>query len=101
MTKDEAIEILVACKALADRASAAFPAGLPANYPLTGEDLSVLQGFDRVQNDPIAAGPGLLNRLFKAAELNQVEVYKLEQLRRMVSRRRYLGRSTADGHKQA
>lgn len=99
MTEDEAIKMLAACQPLAQRASGAFPSGLPLNYILTPEDLTMLQGFARVQSDLVAAGPGLLNRLFKQANLTPVEVYKLEQLRRLVFNRRYLGRNVVDGYK--
>ncbi|MEI6046734.1 MAG: hypothetical protein WCS37_20480 [Chloroflexota bacterium] len=101
MTNDEAIEILVACKTLAERASTAFPSGLPGNYTLTPEDLRVLQDFTRVQGDPVVAGPGLLNRLFNHAKLTSVEIYKLEQLRRLVFKRRYLGRNASNGYKSS
>ena len=97
MTNDEAIKILAACKLLAERANGAFPSGLPSNYPLTQQDLSTLQDFGRVESDPLTAGPGLLKRLFAQADLSLVDVYKLDQLRRMVSKRRYQGRDIANG----
>lgn len=99
MTKDEAIQILAACKPLAERATTAFSNGIPLNYPLSQKDLEVLQGFARVQNDPIVAGPGLLNRLFAQAKLTTVEIYRLEQLRRLVFKRGYLGQDVVNGHK--
>lgn len=99
MTNEDAIKILTACKSLAERASAEFPAGLPLNFKLTSEDLVVLEDFEKVQSDPVAAGPGLLKRLFAEAKLTPVEVYKLEQLRRLVFKRRYLGRDAANGYK--
>lgn len=100
MTNDEAVKILVACKPLAERASGAFPSGLPFNYTLTPEDLTTLQEFANIQSDPVAAGPGLLNRLFSQARLTPVDVYKLEQLRRMVFNRRYQGRNAVNGYKR-
>lgn len=99
MTTDEAIELLIACKPLAERVTTVSPTGVPINYNLTEEEIAILNGFNRVQSDPIAAGPGLLGKLLKTAGLTQVEVYKLEQLRRLVSRRRYVGRSAATGRK--
>jgi len=99
MTNDEAVQILAACKPLAERATAAFANGLPLNYPLTQKDLEVLQGFARVQNDPVVAGPGLLSRLFVQARLTTVEIYRLEQLRRLVFKRGYLGQNMVNGHK--
>jgi len=99
MTKDEAVALLNACKPLAERVMTTFPAGMPPNYNLTSEDLGLLAGFDRVQNDPVVAGPGLLNRLFNSAGLTQTEVYKLAQLKRLVFKRRYEGRNAANGFK--
>lgn len=99
MTNDEAIKILVACKPLAERAVTGFPSGLPLNYPLTPEDIKVLQDFSTVQSDTLTAGPGLLSRLFNQAKLSPVDVYKLEQLRRLVFKRRYLGRNVINGYK--
>jgi hypothetical protein len=99
MTNDEAIEILVVCKTLADRVSTDFPSGLPLNYTLTAEDLKILQNFARIRSDPVVAGPGLLNRLFNQAKLTSVEIYKLEQLGRLVFKRRYLGRNASNGYK--
>lgn len=92
MTQDEAIALLVACKPLAVKLKELSPEGAPVKYTVTQEDLLNLQGFVRVQNDPITAGPGLLGRLLKAADLNQVEVYKLDQLSRLVSSSRYKGK---------
>ncbi len=99
MTENEAIKILASCKALAERVTGAFPSGLPPNYILSSQDLTMLQDFVRVQSDTIAAGPGLLNRLFKQAQLTLVDVYKLEQLRRLVFNRRYQGRNVDNGFK--
>jgi hypothetical protein len=101
MTNAEAIELLAACKPLAERVTAAHPGGVPLNFGMTEAEVIALQGFDRVHSDPISAGPGLLGKLEKAAGLTQVEVYKLEQLRRMVFKRRSLGRSAATGQKMA
>lgn len=101
MTKDEAILFLIACKPLAERAIKAFPQGLPINFNFTTEDLGILQNFDMVRNDPITAGPRLFDHLLKATELSQVEVYKLDQLRRLVFKRRYLGRDVINGRKRA
>jgi hypothetical protein len=99
MTNEEAIKILGACKPVAERASGAFPSGLPLNYTLTLQDLTLLQDFARVQSDQVAAGPGLLKRLFTQAELTPVEIYKLEQLKRLVFKRRYLGQNVVNGSK--
>lgn len=92
MKDTEAIELLSACKPLAERITAIAPSTTPVNLTLSPDDLRVMEGFARVKNDPIVAGPGLLGRLLKSAGLNQVEVYKLEQLMRSLSRRRYEGR---------
>ncbi len=99
MTNEEAVKMLTACKELAERVTAAFPGGIPLNYPLNEQDLQVLRGFDMVQADPVVAGPGLLNRMFNQIGLTQVEVYKLGQLRRLVIKRRYAGRSVSDRYK--
>jgi hypothetical protein len=101
MTSEEAISLLAACKPLAERVSTTSSTGAPINYTITQEDLEVLQGFDMVQNDPLVAGPGLLNRLLKSAGLTQVEVYKLDQLRRLLSRRRYQGRIVSSRYKSS
>ena len=99
MTNDEAIGLLTVCKPLAERASTDFPAGLPLNFKFTQQELAVLLGLASVENDPISAGPGLLNRLFKSAGLTQVDVYKLDQLSRLVFKRRRLGQNAADGQR--
>lgn len=88
MTDDQAIALLMACQPLAARLIVPAATGKAPAYNLTREDMEVLEGFDRVQSDPIAAGPGLFNRLVKAAGLTQVEVYKLEQLSRLVYKHR-------------
>ncbi len=100
MTTEEATKLLKACKILAERASGDFPSGLPPNYPLTPQDLELLENFVKIQNDPIVAGPNLLKNLFDSAGLTQVDVYKLEQLRRIVFKRHYLKRNTSNGYKQ-
>ncbi|MDB5080828.1 MAG: hypothetical protein JWP00_2752 [Chloroflexi bacterium] len=89
MTDDQAISLLTACQPLAERLIVPPTTGKAPAYNLTKEDLEILEGFDRVQSDPIAAGPGLFNKLVKAAGLSQVEVYKLEQLSRLVYKHRY------------
>jgi hypothetical protein len=92
MKDSEAIALLSACKPLAVRVSAISPSTTPVNLTLSKEDLKALEGLARVQNDPLVAGPGLLGRLLKAADINQVEIYKLEQLQRLLARQRYGGR---------
>lgn len=99
MTNNGAILLLAACKPLVERTSGAFPSGLPLNYSLNPQDLALLQDFARVQNDQVSAGPGLLKRLFTQAELTPVEVYKLEQLKRLIFKRRYLGQNVVNGSK--
>jgi hypothetical protein len=99
MKDSEAIELLSACKPLAVRISAIAPSTTPVNFALSQEDLKALEGFARVQNDPLVAGPGLLGRLLKAADLNQVEIYKLEQLQRLIARQRYGGRKATTRYK--
>ncbi len=92
MTDSEAIELLEACKPLAERLSAIAPSVTPVNLALSKEDMVAMQGFARVQNDPIIAGPGLLGRLLKTAGLTQVEIYRLGQLMHLLNRRRFEGR---------
>jgi len=94
MTETEALALLTACKPLAERICATTPGGVALNYTLTKSDMEALQGFDQVQKDPLAAGPGLLGKLVKTAGLTQVEIYKLDQLRRLVFNRRYTGKFT-------
>ena len=96
MKDTEAIELLSACKPLAVRISAIAPSATPVNLTLSKEDLKALEGFARVQNDPLVAGPGLLGRLLKAADLNQVEIYKLEQLQRLLAKQRYGGKKATN-----
>ena len=98
MTDDQAIALLSACQPLASRLIAPTSGKAPA-YSLTKEDFEALEGFDRVQSDPIAAGPGLFNRLVKAAGLSQVEVSKLEQLSRMVYKHRSGLKVVSPSHK--
>ncbi|HEX2910552.1 MAG TPA: hypothetical protein VH186_07055 [Chloroflexia bacterium] len=86
LTDTEAINLLSACKPLAERLTALPPSITPTKLELSRQDLKVLEGFVKVQSDPIVAGPGLLGKLFKAAELSQVEVSRLEQTVRLVSR---------------
>lgn len=94
MTEAEAVELLSACKPLAMRLTT-IPLGIaPVNLALSKEDFKAMEGFVRVQHDPIIAGPGLLNRLYKLAELNQVEVSKLDLVMRLLDKRRYAGRLT-------
>jgi hypothetical protein len=92
MTSNEAIDLLKACKPLAERLVAIPPSITPVNIPISNEDLLVMQGYARLQLDPLVAGPGLLNKLCKLAELSQVEVYKLDQVKQLISHRRYGGR---------
>lgn len=91
ITKAEAIKLLTACKDLVVRVSATFPGAVPPNgrLKLTEEDLKILQGFDRVQGDPIVAGPGLLGKLEQEAGLTNADVIKLEQLRRLMYNRHH------------
>ncbi|MDB5080989.1 MAG: hypothetical protein JWP00_2913 [Chloroflexi bacterium] len=92
MTENEAIVLLRACKPLADRLVAIPPSITPVNIPISNEDLVVMQGYARIQLDPLVAGPGLLNKLYKLAELSQVEVSKLDQMKHLIVSRRYGGR---------
>jgi hypothetical protein len=92
MTSNEAIDLLKACKPLAERLVAIPPSITPVNIPISNEDLQVMQGYARLQLDPLVAGPGLLNKLCKLAELSQVEVYKLDQVKQLIAHRRYGGR---------
>lgn len=92
MTNDEAIGLLKACKPLAERLVAIPPSFTAVNIPISDKDLEVMQGYARLQLDPLVAGPGLLNKLYKLAELSQVEVYKLDQMKHMIKSRRYGGR---------
>ena len=89
MQSEEAIELLKACKPLAVRLSAIAPSINPVNISVSAEDLSVMEGYARVQADPITAGPGLLNKLCKLAALTQVEVYKLDQVKQLIYNRRF------------
>lgn len=98
MTDDQAIALLAACQPLAARLIVPTTGKAPT-YNLTREDVEALEGFDRVQSDPIAAGPGLFNRLVKAAGLSQVEVYKLEQLSRLVYKHRSGIKIASPSHK--
>ena len=99
MTDDEAIALLAACQPLAARLIVPATTGKTPTYNLTKEDVEALEGFDRVQSDPIAAGPGLFNRLVKAAGLSQVEVSKLEQLSRLVYKHRSGIKVASPSHK--
>ncbi len=92
MTNNEAIDLLKACKPLAERLAAIPPSITSVNIPISHADLVVMQGYARLQLDPLVAGPGLLNKLYKLAELSQVEVYKLDQVNHLISHRRYGGR---------
>lgn len=89
MTSEEAIELLKACEPLAMRLSAMQPSFTPVNIEVSADDLTVLEGYSRVQRDPLTAGPGLLNKLCKLADLTQVEVYKLDQVSHLVYNRRF------------
>lgn len=89
MQTEEAINLLKACKPLAVRLCAIPRSTTPVNIGLSPDDLTVMSGFAQVQADPITAGPGLLNRLFKLADLNQVEVYKLDQVKQLIYNRRF------------
>ena len=98
MTDNQAIALLAACQPLASRLIVPTTGKTPA-YNLTKEDFKALEGFELVQSDPIAAGPGLFNRLVKAAGLSQVEVSKLEQLSRLVYKHRSGLKVVAPTHK--
>lgn len=91
MTEAEAINILKACKPLAARLIAIPPSMQAVNIPFSSQDVAVIEEYSRLMLDPIVAGPNLLNKLFKLAELNQVEVYKLDQMKKMIRARRYGG----------
>ncbi len=87
MTESEALALLTACKPLADRLNVGMDTkGTPLKYNLSRDDLALLQAFDRLQTDPLTAGPGLFSRLTRTAGLNQGEVSKLEQVSRRVAR---------------
>ena len=108
MDTEEAVNLLKACKPLAVRLCAIPPSFTSVKIGLTPNDLTVMVGYARVQADPITAGPGLLNKLFKLADLNQVEVYKLDQVRQLIYNRRFGSKrantrfkSGSDGEKQA
>jgi hypothetical protein len=89
MTQTEAIELLRACKPLTARLTAASSSEAKSNLELSKTDLEALRGFARVQADPISAGPGLLGKLLKAAELDQVEISRLNQLIRVLAKRHF------------
>ena len=91
MTETEAVALLKACKPLAERLVAIPPSMTAINIPFSSYDITVIEGYSKLMLDPIVAGPNLLNRLFKLAELNQVEVYKLNQMKKMIRSRRYGG----------
>lgn len=90
MTEQEAIRLLAACRPLIERITATYPSGMPINCPLTPQDLVAIQGAVQVQTASVSAGPGLLRKLEQAAELSQVDIYKLEQLQRIVYKRTYV-----------
>lgn len=87
LTEVEAIELLNACKPLADRLNALPHSTTPNKIVLAEEDLKLLEGFVRVRNDTLVAGPGLLGKLYKAADLTQPEIYKLESVIKLLAKR--------------
>jgi len=91
MTETEAISLLVACKALVERMATLVPTKTPpnANGTLTEADLQIIQDFDRLQGAPIVAGPGLLGKLEQEAGLTKSDIIKLEQIRRLLYKRRH------------
>jgi hypothetical protein len=89
MTEAEAISLLVACKALVERMTTLVPTKTPANSTLTEADLQIIQDFDRLQGAPIVAGPGLLGKLEQEAGLTKSDIIKLEQIRRLLYKRRH------------
>src|SRR4051812_33748037 len=108
MDTEEAINLLKACKPLAVRLCAIPPSITAVKIGLTPNDLAAMVGYSRVQTDPITAGPGLLKKLFKLADLNQVEFYKLDQVRQLFYNRRFGSKrantrfkSGSQGEKQA
>lgn len=89
MNDEEAIELLKACKPLAVRLCAMPHSFTPVNIVVSTDDLAVMEGYARVQTDPVTAGPGLLTKLCKLADLSQVEVYKLDQVTHLIYNRRF------------
>lgn len=91
MTETEAVVLLKECKSLADRLIS-LPTGFTStSITLSPHDRIVMQGYSKLLLDPIVAGPNLLIRLVKLAGLNQVEVYKLDQVKHMITSQRYGG----------
>jgi hypothetical protein len=90
MTKSEAIQILNGCKLVAERLDQVVNSNNTVmgktNFSLSQEDRQTLIGYRTVQSDPIAAGPGLFNKLVKQAELNQVNIFRIEQLIRLITK---------------
>jgi hypothetical protein len=88
MTKAEAIETLSACKLVAERLDQAVNSNsaTKTQFGLSEEDRQILAGYTRVQSDPIAAGPGLFKKLLAEAQLTQVNVYRIEQLIKLVAK---------------
>ncbi len=97
MSETDAINILIACKDLITRVGMDFPNKKLPNTTFTEADIKVIQGFDRVQADPIVAGPGLLGHLQQAAGLSKSEIIKLEQLRRLVYNNRHFVANNRSG----
>lgn len=91
MTENEAVALLKACKLLAERLIS-LPTGFNSiSITLTDNDREVMQGYSKLLLDPIIAGPNLLTKLVILAGLSQVEVYKLDQLKHMITSQRYGG----------
>lgn len=90
LTEQEAIKLLSACRPLLERITATYPQGVPRKCPLTLQDLAAIEGAIQVQTASITAGPGLQRKLEQAAELTQVDVYKLSQLQHQVYKRTYV-----------
>lgn len=95
MDKTEAVQLLARCKPLAERLCGltSEAKGKPETLNLSMEEYKALQGYSRVLDDPVTAGPGLLGRLLKEAQLSQVETYKLEQFLRLIHSKKITGNS--------
>ena len=91
MTENEAVILLRACKPLAERLIALPLSFNSISITLTAYDRAVMQGYSMLLLDPVIAGPNLLNKLVKMADLTQVEIYKLDQVKHMITSQRYGG----------
>jgi hypothetical protein len=91
VTENEAVTLLKACKLLAERLISLPTSFTSTSIILTANDRAVMQGYSKLLLDPIIAGPNLLTRLVKLAGLSQVEIYKLDQVKHMITSQRYGG----------